>query len=121
MSDENRRDERLSAELKVDYRAGGSFVTDYSANVSRKGVFIRTSHPLAVGEKVRLRLQLPEGDAPFALDGVVKWVCTVRDKDRHPPGMGVEFVDLPEEIRLHIDRLVRQVGSEGPSFSRSPY
>ncbi|MEL6184220.1 MAG: TIGR02266 family protein, partial [Myxococcota bacterium] len=76
--DENRRAERLSAELKVDYRAKGSFVTDYSANVSRRGVFIQTSHPLPVGEKVRLRLQLPEGGAPFALDGVVKWVRTGR-------------------------------------------
>lgn len=117
--EDNRRDERLSAELKVDYRTGGSFVTDYSANVSRKGVFIRTSHPLPVGEKVRLRLQLPEGDEPFALDGVVKWVCTVRDKDRHPPGMGVEFIDLPEDIRQMIDRLVRQIGRETPHGYRS--
>jgi uncharacterized protein (TIGR02266 family) len=117
VKDDNRRFERLAAELKVDYRAGGSFVTDYSANVSRQGVFVQTSHPLPVGEKVRLRLQLPEGEAPFALDGVVKWVCTMRDKDRHPPGMGIEFVDLPEDVEAQIDRLVRDVGREaGPSF-----
>lgn len=109
MSSENRQDERLSAELKVDYRSEGSFVTDYSANVSRKGVFIQTSHPLAVGAKVRLRMQLPEGDAPFALDGRVKWVCTARDAEGHPAGMGVEFIDLPDTIRDQIDRLVRQV------------
>lgn len=112
MSDDNRRDERLSAELKVDYRTGGSFVTDYSANVSRTGVFIQTSHPLPVGEKVRLRMQLPEGEAPFALDGVVKWVCTARDKGRHPPGMGIEFVDLPDPVHQQLDRLVREVGRE---------
>lgn len=117
--DENRREERLSAELKVDYRAGGSFVTDYSANVSRKGVFIQTSHPLPVGQKVRLRMQLPEGDAPFALDGVVKWVSASREQQEHPPGMGVEFIDLPDEAREQIERLVRSVGREGPTFEGS--
>ena len=117
MSDDNRRDRRLSAELKVDYRAGGSFVTDYSANVSRKGLFIRTSHPLAVGEKIRLRMQAPGGDAPFALDGIVKWVCSVRERGDHPAGMGVEFVDLPEEAKQEIDRLVRQVGKDDSADS----
>ena len=119
LSDENRKDERLSAEIKVDYRAGGSFVTDYSANVSRTGVFIRTSHPLPVGEKVRLRMQLKAGDAPFALDGVVKWVSTMRNK-QHAAGMGVEFVDLPDEVRTQIERLVREVGREGAHTFGSP-
>ena len=111
MSEDNRRDERLPVELKVDYRATGSFMTDFSANVSRQGVFIRTSHPLPVGERVRLRLQLPTGDAPFALDGVVKWTRDGKAHGEHPPGMGVEFVDLPESIRAQLDTLVLQVGS----------
>ncbi len=110
MSDDHRKDSRLPAELKVDYRSGGHFVTDYSANVSRHGLFIQTSHPLPVGEKVRIRLQLPDGEAPFALDGVVKWTAGVRDRDRHPPGMGVEFVDIPDEVRKQLERLVREVG-----------
>lgn len=116
MSPDNRKDERLSAEIKVDYRTEGSFVTDYSANVSRQGVFIRTSHPLPVGQRVRLRLQLPEGDAPFALDGVVKWISDGRSPAGHPAGMGVEFISLPDRVRQQIDDLVRQVGREATYF-----
>lgn len=116
MSSNNRREERLSAEIKVDYRTEGSFVTDYSANVSRQGVFIRTSHPLPVGQRVRLRLQLPEGDVPFALDGLVKWVSDGREPSGHPAGMGVEFVGLPDPIRVQIDDLVRQVGRESTPY-----
>lgn len=116
--DENRRAERLSAEIKVDYRSEGSFVTDYSANVSREGVFIQTSHPLPVGERVRLRLQLPEGDAPFALDGVVKWVRTGRG-GHEPPGMGVQFIDLPQFVSDQLDRLVSQVEQDSSSYEGS--
>ena len=106
MSD-NRRESRLPIDVKVDYRTAGSFITDYTKNISRGGLFIATSLPLEVGTRVRLRLTLPDGDAPFALDGVVKWVSTLRDKDAHPPGMGIEFVDFDEKVKTKLESLVK--------------
>ena len=72
VSSENRKTPRLPADVKVDYRTVGSFITDYTGNISNGGIFVRTSMPLEIGERVRLRLTIPNGDAPFALDGVVK-------------------------------------------------
>lgn len=92
--------------MKVDYRTVGSFITDYTKNISRGGVFIRTSLPLEVGERIRLRITLPEGDAPFALDGVVKWVSTIRDREKHPAGMGVEFTNFTDDVKEQLERLV---------------
>lgn len=108
MSDNRRRQggDRLPVEVKVDYRTVGSFITDYTKNISRGGVFIRTSLPLEVGERIRLRITLPEGDAPFALDGVVKWVSTIRDRDKHPAGMGVEFTNFTDDVKEQLERLV---------------
>lgn len=107
MSDNRRKaGERLPAEVKVDYRTVGSFITDYTKNISRGGLFIRTSLPLDVGERVRLRITLPDGDAPFALDGVVKWVSTIRDREKHAPGMGIEFVNFGDDVREQLERLV---------------
>ncbi len=94
-------------DIKVDYRTAGSFITDYTENISKGGVFIKTSLPLEIGERVRLRLQLPDGDAPFALDGIVKWVSTLRDRESHPPGMGIEFVDFDDTVRAKLEALVR--------------
>lgn len=102
----HRREPRLPAEVKVDYRSIGSFMTDYAENISQGGLFIRTSLPLPVGERVRLRLTLPDGDAPFALDGVVKWVSTLRDRDERPAGMGIEFVDFNDEVKGKLSALV---------------
>ena len=107
MSADNRRAPRLPADVKVDYRTVGSFITDYTRNISQGGIFIRTSLPLDVGERVRLRLTLPDGDAPFALDGVVKWVSTLKDRDKHPPGMGIEFVDFSEDVKGKLEALVK--------------
>lgn len=103
----HRNEPRLPAEVKVDYRTIGSFMTDYAENISQGGLFIRTSLPLPVGERVRLRLMLPDGDAPFALDGVVKWVSTIREKEQHPAGMGVEFVDFDQEVQDKLAALVK--------------
>lgn len=113
MSDNRRKGgDRLPAEVKVDYRTVGSFITDYTKNISRGGLFIRTSLPLEVGERIRLRITLPDGDAPFALDGVVKWVSTIRDREKHPPGMGIEFVDFDEDVKEQLERLVRTFGDQ---------
>lgn len=109
---ENRKDQRLTAEIKVDYRTVGSFITDYSENVSLRGLFVRTSLPLPIGERVRLRLTLPEGDAPFALSGIVKWTATLKDKDKHPPGMGIEFIEPDEETKQKLAQLVKVVNGK---------
>ncbi len=108
----NRKEQRLTAEIKVDYRTVGSSITDYSENVSLRGLFVRTSLPLPIGERVRLRLTLPEGDAPFALSGVVKWTATLKDKDKHPPGMGIEFIEPDEETKQKLTQLVKVVNGK---------
>jgi len=103
--DEMRKTPRLPVEVKVDYRTVGRFITDFSQNVSSGGLFIKTSAPLGVGEKVRIRLTLPDGDAPFALDGVVRWVAD-RQGD-HTPGMGIEFLNFDEDARRRVEALIR--------------
>ena len=44
-----RRGNRKMAEVKVDYRTVGSFITDYSRDISQGGIFISTKAPRPVG------------------------------------------------------------------------
>lgn len=108
MPADNRRSVRHPIEIKVDYRSVGRFLTDYSRNLSRGGLFVETCLPLEPGEKVRLRLTLPDVETPFALDGVVRWVSRLEDEMGHPPGMGIEFVGVDDDLRRHVDRLVNR-------------
>jgi len=111
MSEEDRRKgTRVPAEVKVDYRTVGSFITDYSKDLSQGGIFVQTSLPLAVDQRVRLRITLPGRELPFALDGVVRWVRSPQDSES--PGMGVEFEEFDEATREALRRFVESLNGE---------
>jgi uncharacterized protein (TIGR02266 family) len=111
MPETNRRKTpRVVAEVKVDYRTVSSFITDYSKDLSQGGVFVKTPLPFNVGERLRLRVSIPGHELPFALEGVVRWVVPLNDKDREP-GMGVEFVEFGEAARDELARFVAALES----------
>jgi type IV pilus assembly protein PilZ len=112
MSEERRREGRQTAEVKVDYRTVGSFITDYSKDISQGGLFIATSLPLEIGESVRLRITLPGRDLPFALEGVVRWNAKPTEREKGPAGMGIEFLNFDEAVREELRRFVEMVQTE---------
>lgn len=106
MTVQNRRKAtRAPVEVKVDYRTVGSFITDYSRDISQGGIFIATSLPLNVGDQVRLRITLPGHVLPFALEGVVRWIVPAGATDKQS-GMGVEFTTFSDDVRAELGRLV---------------
>lgn len=115
MSEEERRGEdRIRAEVKVDYRTVGSFITDYSANISHGGMFVATSLPLPVNERVRLRITLPGETLPFALDGIVRWCRQPDANGEGRPGMGVEFVDFDDALKARLHGYVDGLDAKKP-------
>ena len=106
MSTPNRRKQtRAPAEVKIDYRTVGSFITDYTKDLSQGGAFIQTSLPLPVGEKVRLRITIPGHALPFSLEGVVRWSTGPSVTDR-TAGMGIEFTAFGEDVKRELAAFV---------------
>jgi len=70
-----------------------------TADVSRVGMFVRTSSPSAVGHVVQLRIQIPNGKPPMDLMAQVRQVA--KDGDEHPlgPGMGLQFFAAGPELK----------------------
>jgi CheY-like chemotaxis protein/Tfp pilus assembly protein PilZ len=66
----------------AEYGGDAELTGDYLENLSQGGAFVRTAQPAAVGDRVRLSLRLPGGEA-FSAPAVVAMV-----NDR---GMGVRF------------------------------
>lgn len=93
-----RKDDRVT--INTEFESFDSFVGDYVANISRSGVFIRSSKPLPVGTKVNLRFTLLMADVEI-IEGVGRVVRHVED----PPGMGLVFLELREESKAILDRL----------------
>ncbi len=81
----------------------------YSKNVSKSGMFIATTNSIQPGEQIELEFQLP---AP--LKGTARCRCEVvwkRPPGTHlpfEPGMGVKFVDMPEQISEQLDEWIRE-------------
>ena len=100
-----RKSPRIPVKVEVYYGEDKKF-SDYTAgytfNMSGGGLFLETDSPLSPGVALKLKLSHPEKNEPIICRGRVAWVNSLVspiNKD-HPPGMGVEFLDLDEEIQI---------------------
>ena len=95
---DERRDERFDASLKVSYNSFNEFITEYTTNVSKGGIFINTKRHHEMNEEVELALTVPGLDNPLIIKGKV-----VRIKIHNVPedeaGIGVQFTDMDATSR----------------------
>ncbi|HEX6864183.1 MAG TPA: PilZ domain-containing protein [Thermoanaerobaculia bacterium] len=71
----------------------------YTTNISLTGMFIGTRSPFPPG--TRLRIEVPEGDRGFMVEGVVAHARKVRGELMRlsQPGMGVRFLSVEDLVR----------------------
>jgi uncharacterized protein (TIGR02266 family) len=102
MSDDDKRfGERLT--INKEFESFDAFIQEYVTNISRTGVFIKSSTPLAVGTRVNLRFTVIMDDIE-TIEGVGEVVRVEKD----PPGMGVVFRELSSYSKGLIDKLLTQ-------------
>lgn len=96
---------RIPVKLEVMYGEDETF-SDYTAgytlDVSVGGLFLETPNPLPLGERLNLALLLPGKDRSISFRGRVAWVNSPLSprNSTHPPGMGVEFLNVEDERQL---------------------
>jgi len=104
-----REGKRLKAQIRVYYgEAPQKVLSEFSVDLSTGGLYLRTDFPLQVNENLVLRLSLPDQQRMVSCKARVAWV-NPKDKPRKPelpPGMGVQFVDLPLEDVKAIRRFL---------------
>ena len=60
MQDEGRRGNlRIKARLKVRFKDANSFITEYTHNISKGGLFVRTKKPFKQGTMIEIVLIMP--------------------------------------------------------------
>ena len=84
-----RRADRLQHELLVAYRTVDGFITDWATNLSRGG------------------------------RGRVARVHEFDNPTNQVPGMGIEFIDVTDELKDRIERFVDQLRRELPESGRA--
>jgi len=96
---ERRRFPRYPFQSDVEMQWGFETLSALITDISVGGMFIATNNPLWVGASFTAKVVLGE---PFSLNCVVRRVLPGR-------GMGVLFVDVPEETRARIENLIKMV------------
>lgn len=95
---------------------GGSPRDAVSCNISADGVYV-VIHPIPpVGERVRLRFELPGNEIPIVAEAEVCWENSAQVHKVHslPPGCGLRFLALPGPDRERIADLVKEYREPGP-------
>ncbi len=89
--------QRVPQKLSLTFKSGKALVEAVTANVSGRGLFIKTPKPLPKGERFVLKLQLPDDTDPMKIDAEVSWTHTKADTGKDTlPGMGIKFTQINE-------------------------
>ncbi len=101
-----RADGRVNASLKVSYESFNEFISEYTRNVSRGGIFINTKRHHEVGEIVDLSLVVPGLDDPLNIKGEVIHIKihNLPDEDK---GIGIKFIDIDSKSRKGLIEFIK--------------
>jgi type IV pilus assembly protein PilZ len=104
---ERRGDPRIEVDVEVHYRTAQEFLSAYTRNISGGGIFVRTQHPLALNQVVRVRFTLPGIAHNFECNGTVVWANPPSNRSALPAGMGIKLEDLDPEARALLAGFVK--------------
>src|SRR5687767_10899495 len=87
---------RAPIELRVAYQRMNAFLADYTRDISKGGVFIKTTTPFPIGTEFDFHISLPKRPEGILLKGRVVWVDDGKDPEGASKGagagMGIQFV-----------------------------
>lgn len=102
---ERRRSDRAELIVRVDYSTVDELFSEFTRDINEGGLFIETEKPRPPGTEVSLYFNLPGSDRTVKTSGTVVRVCD--GSDGRTPGMGIEFEELPQDARAHINQVIR--------------
>lgn len=105
-ADDKRTTQRVT--INKEFESFDAFIQEYVTNISRTGVFIKSTTPLAIGTRVNLRFTVIMDDIE-TIEGEGEVVRTEKD----PPGMGVVFRELSAYSKGLIEKLLVQRATGG--------
>jgi uncharacterized protein (TIGR02266 family) len=95
--------------LKVHAGDGQKFFYGYTKNISRSGMFVSTLKLHEPGTRLLLEVTLPSPvSRRIQFQCEVVWIRSVQKNSPLDPGVGLKFLDLPEETSDILDTWVKE-------------
>ncbi|MGB1198563.1 MAG: PilZ domain-containing protein [Thalassotalea sp.] len=90
----------------------------YMPFLKNGGLFLRTPEPIDLGTEIKLIVTLPDSLEESEIEGKVVWVTPVGSQNGTPAGIGISFVEDPDNVRIQIEKsITRMLNSSEPSFT----
>lgn len=108
MVDNGRRQSpRIKAKLKIRFKDTSSFISEYTHNISKRGVFIRTKKPCKLGDQVQVVIVIPETEEEISALGVVIRIVTPDEATSAlPAGMGIQIDKIDRKDQDKIEEFI---------------
>ncbi len=103
---------RAPVRIQVEYHRLNSFFSEYTRDISKGGIFIKTDEPIPVGTECQFSLIFPNHNEPITLQGVVRRVVEDADShgdDRLENGMAIAFLFTDSHEKAALAQLVEEV------------
>ncbi len=107
---------RIQAEIEIHFRSFDQFYREYTANISKGGLFIKSLAPMPPQTVIEIKLFLPEEEKPVtALGEVVHVISPEFAKDRGwDSGMGVHLIDFDQQTQKRLEKYIGRWAEENP-------
>src|ERR1700712_5984487 len=121
---DTRKDKRAPVSLKVRFKSAtvDEFIEHYSKDVSRGGLYIKSSQPMPVGTLLKFQFQLKDESALIRGVGRVVWTRIEEDAEAdQPAGMGIKFIKMDNDSRAMVERIVDSPADERGTYESGRY
>ena len=107
---------RVQAKVEVEFKSFDQFYGEYTKNISRGGIFIKTRQVLPAQTVLEILLKLP-GEKPLFLVGEVVHCMDPETAQRNgwDPGFGVHFVDFEDGDHQALEQYIARHRQESPA------
>ena len=106
LSGQPRTTPRVSVKIPVEIQEGVPKKNLTCINISEGGMYLRTLSPLPEGTIIHMKFTLPHDPEAIELAAEVVRTLPLAVQLEIDPGMGLRFVDIPEDIMVKIRNFV---------------
>jgi len=104
--------------ITLEFISDRDLYQSYMPFMKNGGLFVRTTEQFELGTDIQLSVTLPDSLESSELKGKVSWITPIGAQNGTPAGIGVSFVDDPDNIRNQIDKSIgRLLNSAEPTLS----
>jgi type IV pilus assembly protein PilZ len=92
--------------LYLEFVSDRDLYQSYMPFVKNGGLFVRTTEHFELDVDIELQVLLPDSLEPSKIIGKVCWLTPVGVQNGTPAGIGISFVEDPDNMRSQIEKAI---------------